>query len=221
MSPGDTIILRSESGLPLNVIIAAGLKSSVFQGFVIIGGTNFDKFYPSVPGSTVLLADGDPASTEIYMKVLKERFSNYGFYVVPAEERLASFFEVTNTYLSVFTILGAFGMVLGVAGLGLMLLRNYSHRKREFALLVATGFSLSVLRGMVMREQIKILVMGISTGVISAIIATLPSLKGGSEIPAGLLVIMILSIFFTGLAALAVSVKAIRNDDLIASLRKG
>jgi hypothetical protein len=62
--------------------------------------------------------------------------------------------------------------------------------------------------------------MGIFTGVISAIIATLPSLKSGSEIPAGLLIIMIISIFFTGLAALAVSVKTIRNDVLIASLRK-
>ena len=49
---GDTLILRAENGQPLNIIIAAGLKSSVFQGNVLIGKENFTKYYPSVSGSS-------------------------------------------------------------------------------------------------------------------------------------------------------------------------
>ena len=37
IKPGDTLMMRSENGQKLNIIIAAGLKSSVFQGYVIIG----------------------------------------------------------------------------------------------------------------------------------------------------------------------------------------
>jgi ABC-type antimicrobial peptide transport system permease subunit len=220
MSAGDTLSLRAESGQTLNIIIVAGLKSSVFQGFVIIGNNNFDKFYPSVSGSSVILAEGKPGLTDTYQNVLKDRFSGYGISVIPAFERLTSFFEVTNTYLSVFTILGAFGMVLGVAGLGFILLRNYNQRKREFAAMIATGYSIRCLKRMIIRDQIQILVTGILTGVVSAIIATLPSILNGSEIPWVFLLIMIASVFLTGLIALAISVRSIRNDSLIASLRK-
>jgi ABC-type antimicrobial peptide transport system permease subunit len=220
MSLGDTIILKSESGQPLNIILAAGLRSSVFQGYVLIGANNFDRFFPSVPGSTFFLAAGDPGLTATYQSTLIDRFSNYGFSVMPAIDRLASFFEVTNTYLSVFTILGAFGMVLGVCGLGFVLLRNYSQRKREFAIMIATGFSVSNIRKKIITDQVLILSAGIFTGVISAVISTLPSLKGGSEIPWMLLIIIILSVFLTGLIALGLSVRAIKNESLIISLRK-
>ncbi|MBA4322834.1 MAG: hypothetical protein C0408_08465, partial [Odoribacter sp.] len=173
ISVGDTIKLKSESGQQLNIIIIAGLESSVFQGFVIIGAENFDRFYQSVPGSSVFMASGNPAMTDIYKNTLKERLVNYGISVMPASERLASFFEVTNTYLSVFTILGAFGMVLGIAGLGFVLLKNYNHRKREFAAMIATGYSIESVRKMITRDQVRILIIGIFTGTISALIATM------------------------------------------------
>ena len=130
------------------------------------------------------------------------------------------FFEVTNTYLSVFTILGAFGMLLGVAGLGFVLLRNYNHRKREYALMVATGYSLRTLKQLIYKDQIIILTAGILIGIISAIISTWSSISGGSEIPWGFLTVMSLSVFITGLAALALASKTIKDDSLIKSLRK-
>jgi hypothetical protein len=37
VSIGDTLVLRAENGQPLNIIIAGGLKSSVFQGHLLIG----------------------------------------------------------------------------------------------------------------------------------------------------------------------------------------
>jgi putative ABC transport system permease protein len=220
LSVGDTLILKSESGQQLNVIIAAGLKSSVFQGFVIIGTNNFEYFFPSNPGSSVFLATGKPELAEIYQKVLRERFSNYGISVIPAIERLASFFKVTNTYLSVFTVLGAFGMLLGIAGMGFILMRNYNQRKREFSLMNATGYSLRWIRKMILKEQIIVLAAGILTGTLSAIIVTLPSLTSGSKVPWSFLLIMTILVFLTGLIALTSSVRMIRNDSLIASLRK-
>jgi len=220
ISPGDTLIMKSESGQPLKIIIAGGLKSSVFQGYVIIGSDNFEKFYPSVPGSSVFLAAGNPVLTSTYQNILKQRFSNYGFSAIPASDRLTSFSEVTNTYLSVFTTLGAFGMILGVAGLGFVLLRNLRQRRKEFALMIATGHSIGRLRRMILKEQIQILVIGLFTGAVSAITATIPSLKNGSEIPWAFLLIMFTSVFLTGFIALKSSVKMISGDVLIASLRK-
>jgi putative ABC transport system permease protein len=220
MAAGDTLILKSESGQPLKIIIAAGLKSSVFQGYVLIGSNNFDRFYPSVPGSSVFMTTGNPDSTGTYQKILSERFANYGISVMPAIERLASFFQVTNTYLSVFTVLGAFGMLLGVAGMGFILLRNYQHRKREFSLMLATGYTLQQIRRMVITEQTEIISAGILTGIISALVATFPSLSGGADIPLLFLLIMIVLVFITGFIAIAASVRVIKNESLISSLRR-
>jgi ABC-type antimicrobial peptide transport system permease subunit len=90
---------------------------------------------------------------------------------------------VSNTYLDVFTVLGAFGMILGVAGMGFILIRNFNQRKREFALMLATGYSVKKIRRLLLNDQIIILLWGILTGTVSGLISTLPSLRSGSEIP--------------------------------------
>ncbi len=217
---GDTLKIRTESGQVLNVIISAGLKSSVFQGYVIIGNENFRRFFPSVPGNQIFLADGIPASAEIYLRTLTERLSEYGVHFEPAGERLASFFVVTNTYLSVFTILGGIGMILGVTGLGLILIRNFNQRKRDFGLMLAGGFSLKTIRKIIFAEHARILFYGLLTGIISALVATRPSIMNDSDLPWKIVALMILLVLITGLTALAASVKSIKKDTLINRIRK-
>ena len=220
IKPGDTLILRAENGQPLNIIIAAGLKSSVFQGYVLIGMDNFTKYYPSVPGSTVSLVDGNPELTDIYKNALNERFENNGINIELTNDRLASFYEVTNTYLSVFGVFGALGMITGIAGLGFVLLRNYNHRKKEFALMLATGFPVKKIRRMILSEQMLILFAGVTSGVISAIVATLPSVRSSPDIPWLFLLLTVSTIIITGLAVLGLSIRAVTNDSLTASLKK-
>jgi hypothetical protein len=217
---GDTLKIRTESGQVLNVIISAGLKSSIFQGYVIIGRENFSRFFPSVPGSQIFLANGNPELAEFYKNTLTERLSEYGVHFEPAGERLTSFFIVTNTYLSVFTILGGIGMILGVAGLGLILTRNFNQRKRDFGLMLAEGFSVKSIRKIVFGEHSLILLAGIFTGIVSALVATRPSIMNDSDLPWKTIAVMILLVLITGLTALAGSVKSIKKDTLINRIRK-
>ncbi len=220
IKPGDTLALRAENGQPLNIIIAAGLKSSVFQGYVLIGMTNFMKYYPSVSGSSVILADGNPELAGLQKSALNERLDNYGINIELTTDRLSAFNEVTNTYLSVFEFFGALGMITGIAGLGFVLLRNYNYRKREFALMLATGFPVKKIKTMILSEQMLILFAGVSSGVISALLATLPSIRNSLEIPWLFLTLMVFLIIITGLAVLLFSVRSITNDSLIGSLRR-
>jgi putative ABC transport system permease protein len=220
IKPGDTLKIRTENGQILNVIISAGLKSSVFQGYVIIGNENFIRFFPSVPGNQIFLADGDPELSELYIKTLTERLSEYGVHFESAGEKLASFFVVANTYLSVFTILGGIGMILGVAGLGLILIRNFNQRKRDFGLMLAEGFSLNSIRSIIFGEHVRILLAGIFTGLVSALVATRPSIMNDTDLPWKSIGVMILLVMITGLTALTASVKSINSETLVARIRK-
>ncbi|MBK9390151.1 MAG: ABC transporter permease [Bacteroidetes bacterium] len=217
---GDTLLFRSEKGKLLKIIICGGLKSSVFQGHLLIGDNNFRYYFPSVAGSSVFLFDGGNQDAEQLKSLLSDRFSNYGLSVETAADKLASFFIVTNTYLNVFTILGILGLILGVLGLGFMLIRNYDLRRKEFALLMATGFSTSRISKYILIDQIIILVWGIITGTVSAIFATLPSLKSSDGMSFYLIITMVLAIFLTGLVILYISVNKVKSTNLLIQLKK-
>jgi ABC-type antimicrobial peptide transport system permease subunit len=111
-------------------------------------------------------------------------------------------------------------MILGVAGLGLILIRSFNQRKRDYGLLLAGGFSVKSIRKIVFGEHTRILLYGIFTGIISALVATRPSLMNSSDLPWKAVAVMILLVLITGLTALAVSVKSINKDTLINRIRK-
>lgn len=217
---GDTLILRAENGQPVNIIIASGLQTSVFQGNLLIGKDNFTKYYPSVSGSQVLLVDGKVELTDLYKSALNDRLGKYGADIEKTTDRLASFYKVTNTYLSVFGVFGAFGMIIGIAGLGFVLMRNYNRRKQDFALMLATGFHIRKIRGMILSEQVLILLAGVTTGIVSALVATSPSLKNNPNIPWLFMIVMIMAIVITGLSTLYLSVRSVSRDSLITTLNK-
>ncbi|MBN1180881.1 MAG: hypothetical protein JXB49_01245, partial [Bacteroidales bacterium] len=217
---GDTLVFRDENGQLLNVVIAAGLKSSVFQGYLLIGAGNFDKYYPSIPGSSIFLINGKPGLAELYKDVLSERLSGHGVAVEYAGDKLASFFRVTNTYLDIFTLFGALGMILGVAGLAFILIRNFNQRRSEFALMMATGYSPRQIRSFVLKDHILLLIWGTITGTLAGLAATIPSLAGGSEMPWRILTAMVMAIIITGLSALYLSVRTVKSSSLLTLLRK-
>jgi len=65
-----------------------------------------------------------------------------------------------------------------------------------------------------------ILFAGVSSGIVSAILATSSSLKNSRDIPWIYLVVMIVVIVLTGLFAMLLSVRSVTNASLIVSLRK-
>jgi ABC-type antimicrobial peptide transport system permease subunit len=220
LKPGDTLVLRAENGQPLNIIIAAGLQSSVSQGNVLVGMKNFTKYYPSASGTPLFLVDGNGKLMDLYKGTLNERLENYGINIEKTSDRLVAFYEVTNTYLSVFEVFGAFGMIIGIAGLGFVLLRNYNQRKQEFAILLATGFSVKKIKGMILSELVLILFAGVSAGFISALTATSTSIKNSTGIPWLFVMLMIVAIVFSGLLAMFLSLRSVTGNSLILSLKK-
>lgn len=219
-SVGDTLFYISEKGKSLKIVLCAGLKSSLFQGNLIIGEKNLKEYFPSVAGSSVFLFDIDNEVSADLKNLLSERFLNYGMDVENASEKLASFFIVTNTYLDVFTILGILGMILGVAGLGFMMLRNFEKRKSEFALLYATGFKTRMIINYLLPDQMIILIWGIITGTSSALVATFPSLAASNGISPALLIIMISAIMIAGISILIFTAGKIKRSNLVLQLRK-
>ena len=121
-------------------------------------------------------------------------------------ERLEALQKVENTYLSIFQGLGGLGLLLGTAGLAVVIARNLVERGKEFALMEAVGYRLSKLRKLAFWEHLLLGFWGLGIGAVSAVAGIAPALFGDlGELPgAGFLwffiALLLLSLFWTWLA---------------------
>jgi hypothetical protein len=176
MKVGDTLMYQNEVGDTLRIKLIGGLAPSVFQGYIIIAHQNFLQHYPTHSGSSVFLIETHVEDPEIIGNELIMMFRDYGWDMTTTAQRLAGFYSVTNTYLSIFLALGALGLVLGTIGLALVLARSVLERRRELAILQAIGFRKASISTMLVTEYGRLLITGVAIGSITAITATLPSI---------------------------------------------
>lgn len=218
---GDILMYQNETGDTLRLKLIGGLAPSVFQGYVIIGGTHFLNNYPSHSGSSVFLIDAGDEEPESIASDLQMFLRDNGWEMTPAPRRLAEFYSVTNTYLSIFLALGALGLALGTIGLSLVLARSVIERRRELAVMQAVGFRKSDISGMLVREYGRLLFTGVGIGFVAAVAATLPAFfsehSGVSFSTVALVVILILVNGFAWIYGLAKLM--VKPAQLVSSLR--
>ena len=200
--------------------IVAALQDSLFQGELLISEKNFLRLFPDVEGYRFFLLNVPPARAYELTGVLEAALADYGFEIQPTEARLAGFHKVENTYLSTFRSLGALGLVLGTVGLGAILLRNVLERRRELALLRAVGYLPRHLAAMVLAENVLLLLLGLTTGTVCALLAIAPavSLRGG-HLPAVSLSLLLVAVLVAGIAASLAATAAALRSPLLKALR--
>lgn len=218
---GDTLFYKDEFGETIKLRLVAGLAGSVFQGNVIINEDMFMKHFPSVSGSKVMLIDAPKQKTEETAETLKQIFIDFGLDITPAAQRLAEFKTVENTYLSIFLALGGLGVILGTIGMGIVVLRNTVERQQEFAIMLSTGFKISHIVKMIFTENTFLLLSGTIAGLLSAVLATLPSLLAPSvSIPYSLIMIILSGIVLNGMLWIYLSARMPLSKKLIEKLRQ-
>ncbi len=183
-SAGDTVTYTDEHGIPLYVTIIATIANSILQGSIIISERDFIERFPSESGYKLFLIDAPKDRAAEVAKTLTRQLADVGFEVTPAVERLAAFNAVENTYLSIFQALGGLGLLLGCAGLGMVVLRNVLERRGELALLRAAGFARRSLRRLIFSEHWVLLVLGLACGTVAGWVAVLPAVMSpGADVP--------------------------------------
>lgn len=219
-SVGDTLEYNNEKGEKIHLLIIGGLNSSVFQGNILISDSAFARHFPSYGGSRTMLIDGPADKKEQISEILDSYLIDYGIDLESASLRLARFYSVTNTYLAVFMFLGGLGVLLGTFGLGIVLLRNMIERRHEIALLLSIGYRKRDIFKMIFIENIFLLTTAIVSGILAAIIGILPSLLSPSyDIPGFFMIILVLTVFISGLLWIYFSARFSLRGNLTATLR--
>jgi putative ABC transport system permease protein len=220
--PTDVLTVRDGADQPIDLKYRFLLVNSVLQGDVLISEANFLRLYPETAGKRFFLirrGEGSPPIEEL-ASLLETQLEDYGFDAVDARQRLAELLAVQNTYLSTFQSLGALGLLLGVVGLAVVQLRSILERRGELALMQATGFRRRRLAGMVLAENLVLLVGGLAIGSLAALAAVLPhALAEQAGTPWATLATLLAIVAAVGSLAGWLASRAVLRAPLIPALR--
>jgi len=173
---GDTVDYTDGRGHPFKARLVGALANSVLQGNLIIDSTAFARRFPDDAGWRMFLIDAPPDAAPRVSALLTRALRDRGLELTPAADRLNAFNAVQNTYLDTFQVLGGLGLLLGSAGLGVVVLRNVLERRGELAVLQAAGFPRRTLRRLVLGEHAALECLGLLVGILAALAAVLPAL---------------------------------------------
>jgi hypothetical protein len=227
---GSRLTVRDAADEPVTLEVVGLLKNSILQGNLLISEANFLRLFPDTGGYRFFLIEplaesGERSSPAIenaneMARVLESELAEDGFDAVDAEEQLAEFLAVQNTYLSTFQSLGALGLLLGTIGLAVVQLRSVLERRGELALMRAAGFRRSRLVGMVLWENCLLLLGGLAVGCAAAAVALVPQwLPRDASVPWRELALLLGVIAAVGLVAGWLATRSALRAPIVPALR--
>jgi len=217
---GDTMDYTDEHGRTFKLRLVGGVANSILQGSLIIDEAAFVNRFPSESGYRFFLFDAPPTAVRELSATLSRALQDVGLELTSAPQRLNTFNAVQNTYLGTFQILGGLGLLLGSAGLGVIVLRNVLERRGELALLVAVGFRRPTLHWLLLCEHGALLGLGLGLGVLAAAIAVLPSaLSRAAELPYRSLALTFAAVLINGAIWTALATRYALKGQLLDALR--
>lgn len=217
---GDTLDYTDGRGRPFKVRFVGALANSVLQGNLMIDSVAFTRRFPDETGWRMFLVDTPPEDAAHVAAVLTQALRDRGLELTPTADRLNAFNAVQNTYLDTFQVLGGLGLLLGSAGLGVVVLRNVLERRGELAVLLAAGFTPRALRRLVLSEHAALECLGLLAGIVAALAAVLPALLSLAAPVSYLSLAATLGlVFVSGLLWTWVAARAALRGDLLPALR--
>ena len=192
------------------------VRSGILQGALIVDERFFVKMFPE-EGYRLWLCDYAPyvlreaaaAGGRRSAAVAQARHPAPGVTVETVEERLRLLGSVESAYLDMFLVLGGLGVVLGVFGVALVILRGVQERRGELALLSAVGLPRGTVVRLLGAEYGTLVLAGLATGVISALVAIQPAARAlRSELPWGAMAGIIAALFGCAAACVGLAARA-------------
>jgi ABC-type antimicrobial peptide transport system permease subunit len=217
---GAVYTITDGRGKEVHLQVVGLLAGSVLQGSLLISERQYLNHFPDASGYRLFLIETPTAAVLRVQAALERGLGEFGFDAEPAEDRLAEFFAVQNTYLSTFQSLGGLGLLLGTFGLAAVQLRNVVERRSELALLQAAGFRRALIARMVLWENVILLIGGLAIGAGAALIALVPHLiAGGAHLPWLATTATLGLVLVVGLAAGMMAVRAALAAPVLPALR--
>jgi putative ABC transport system permease protein len=182
-SPGDTLTLTDPAtGKAEQKTIAGVLKSG--NGFYGIGGTNFvapmimavaaarEQFGAQAKLTSVLLKPTPGQSDDALAADLQGQFLPQSLVATRVRQTVEKGFVATRSFFQLMQGFLALGLLVGIAGLGVVMVRAVRERRRTIGVLRALGFPAATVQRAFLTESSFVALEGIVLGTVLSIITS-------------------------------------------------
>jgi ABC-type antimicrobial peptide transport system permease subunit len=216
---GGVISIPGDRGDELRLRIVATFVDSPFQSELLMAEDFFTKAFPSTSGFRTFLIQVVPEEVEAVSHVLSVGYRANGMLVTPTRERVAAYQAVVGAYLTTFQLLGGLGLLLGILGLAVVVLRGVWERVGELALLRAVGYRRREVQILLIAENALLLLLGLAIGVAAASLSVAPHIAEGAAVPWFRLISILALVLAVGLGVASAATAGILRVPVIPALR--
>lgn len=162
---GDEVILKLQSG-PTNMTIIGILDQSLFfQGIIVSNQTASNLFGYQFPFVYFFKASDSTAdNVDDLSKELRKQF--LGMITIDIRGIIADFLEIASAIMNLFQVYLGLGLIVGIAGLGIITVRSVVERTNEIGVMRAIGYKRKMIRNTFIMEVSFISILGITVGVL-------------------------------------------------------
>jgi putative ABC transport system permease protein len=217
---GGDVKMPGDDGAERTFRIVGTFADSPFQSELVMSDESFASAFPRTGGYRVFLVRTPAGQEDAVGQLLSRAFRGNGLLATPTREKVAAYQAVIGAYLSTFQLLGGLGLLLGVLGLAIVVLRGVWERVGELALLRAVGYRTRHLQFLVVAENALLLVAGLGIGVVAALISVAPHVLSGADVPWGRLAAILGLVLAVGLGVAFAATAGILRVPVIPALRR-
>ena len=217
---GGEITMPDDGGNEVKLRIVGTFADSPFQSELLMSDANFVRLFPKQDGFRVFLTHTPAEEQAKVARSLELGLRDHGLIVTPTRDRVAAYQAVIGAYLSTFQLLGGFGLLLGVLGLAVVVLRGVWERIGELALLRSVGYRSRQIQFLVLAEHAAILILGLCVGVLAALASVAPHIAEGGSVPWTRLFGILALVLLVGLVVASAATAGILRVPVIPALRR-
>ena len=148
-------------------VTVAGVLNSFLLGTGIMGTNQFlSKYFHVGSGQFSLVKVTSGTNPSSVANIMKRDFAQLGLATIVIPVLISDFIQVGQSFLGVFEAFLALGLVVGIAGLGIISIRSVVERRKEIGVLRAIGFRKRMVLSAFLLENSYVALLGILIGVI-------------------------------------------------------
>ncbi|MBO7601788.1 MAG: ABC transporter permease, partial [Bacteroidaceae bacterium] len=171
MNMGDTLYYTDAHDNEVKLLIAGTLPNTVLQGNVVIDKSLFAKIWPELTGSEVALVRVNEANVKQTAQLIATALNEYGVRVNTTNDRLRQFYQVTDTYLTIFLSLGGIGLLLGILSFLIVIRKSLIARSSDIQMYAMIGYRAETISQLLFKENVIVPVYAIIVGVTGALLS--------------------------------------------------
>jgi putative ABC transport system permease protein len=147
-----------------NVTVAGVLNSFLLGTGVMATGQLLSHYFHVGSGQFGLVKVTSGTNPTTVANVMKRDFATLGMGTTVIAVIINDFIQVGNSFLGVFEAFLALGLVVGIAGLGIISIRSVVERRKEIGMLRAIGFRKRMILATFLLENSYVALLGIFIG---------------------------------------------------------